>query len=153
MANNRCPMCGKPNPDDRDVCQFCEARLTPLIISDSTEIYHDSADERDDLRERSGKEEGDEPESVENPEDGDESDALEWLRRIRSDSEFAEGTDPPEDTEAETDETGSFSEGEDWLQRIRSLHEVSKEPEPLDIRDQFGVETIMRFDADIEGLF
>jgi len=30
MAEIRCPMCGKPNPAELDVCQFCEARLKPL---------------------------------------------------------------------------------------------------------------------------
>jgi hypothetical protein len=30
MADIRCPMCGKLNPDDRDVCEFCGARLKPL---------------------------------------------------------------------------------------------------------------------------
>ena len=30
MAEIRCPMCGKPNPDELDVCQYCEARLKPL---------------------------------------------------------------------------------------------------------------------------
>jgi hypothetical protein len=30
MAEIRCPMCGRPNPDDRDVCEFCGARLKPL---------------------------------------------------------------------------------------------------------------------------
>ncbi len=31
MSEIRCPMCGKPNPDNLDVCQFCGARLKPLI--------------------------------------------------------------------------------------------------------------------------
>lgn len=31
MSEIRCPMCGKPNPEELDVCQFCEARLKPLI--------------------------------------------------------------------------------------------------------------------------
>ncbi len=31
MAEIRCPMCGRPNPDTLDECQFCGARLTPLI--------------------------------------------------------------------------------------------------------------------------
>ncbi len=30
MAEIKCPMCSKPNPEDLDVCQFCEARLKPL---------------------------------------------------------------------------------------------------------------------------
>ena len=38
MAEIRCPMCGKPNPEELDICQFCEARLRPLIIQpDQTE--------------------------------------------------------------------------------------------------------------------
>ena len=35
MAELRCPMCGKPNPDTLDVCQFCQARLKPLIARPS----------------------------------------------------------------------------------------------------------------------
>jgi len=31
MDEIRCPMCGKPNPADRDECQYCGARLKPLI--------------------------------------------------------------------------------------------------------------------------
>ena len=30
MADVRCPMCGKPNPEELDVCQFCQARLKPV---------------------------------------------------------------------------------------------------------------------------
>ncbi len=30
MAEINCPMCGKPNPAELDVCQYCEARLKPL---------------------------------------------------------------------------------------------------------------------------
>jgi len=32
MADTRCPMCAKVNPDDREECQYCGARLVPLII-------------------------------------------------------------------------------------------------------------------------
>lgn len=32
MAEIRCPMCGKPNPDDRETCSFCQARLKPLVV-------------------------------------------------------------------------------------------------------------------------
>jgi len=42
MAEVKCPMCGKPNPDDLDTCQFCDARLKPLI--------HPSPDDRAPLR-------------------------------------------------------------------------------------------------------
>ena len=30
MAEIKCPMCSKPNPEDLEVCQFCEARLKPV---------------------------------------------------------------------------------------------------------------------------
>ena len=30
MAEIKCPMCSKLNPEELDVCQFCEARLKPL---------------------------------------------------------------------------------------------------------------------------
>ena len=35
MADVRCPMCGKPNPEDLEECQFCGARLKPVIGSSS----------------------------------------------------------------------------------------------------------------------
>jgi hypothetical protein len=31
MADLRCPMCGKPNPEELAVCKFCSARLKPLV--------------------------------------------------------------------------------------------------------------------------
>jgi hypothetical protein len=31
MADVRCPMCSRLNPAERDTCQYCEARLKPLI--------------------------------------------------------------------------------------------------------------------------
>ncbi len=37
MEEIRCPMCGKPNPAEEEVCQFCEARLKPLIVSPFSE--------------------------------------------------------------------------------------------------------------------
>ena len=30
MAEIRCPMCGRDNPEERDVCEYCGARLKPL---------------------------------------------------------------------------------------------------------------------------
>jgi hypothetical protein len=31
MADQRCPMCGKPNPAEADACRFCGARLKPVL--------------------------------------------------------------------------------------------------------------------------
>ncbi|MEK6572745.1 MAG: hypothetical protein AABZ58_00320, partial [Chloroflexota bacterium] len=38
MAELRCPMCSKINPDTLDVCQFCGARLRPLFLSPTTPL-------------------------------------------------------------------------------------------------------------------
>ncbi len=38
MAEIKCPMCGRPNPDTAEVCQFCGARLKPLIANAGSEI-------------------------------------------------------------------------------------------------------------------
>ena len=37
MADVRCPMCGKPNPEELEECQFCRARLKPVIASPSVD--------------------------------------------------------------------------------------------------------------------
>lgn len=36
MADIRCPMCSKPNPEDAEVCQYCQARLKPLVVSSAS---------------------------------------------------------------------------------------------------------------------
>ena len=36
MADIRCPMCGKSNPPGQDICQFCQARLTPLRFDEES---------------------------------------------------------------------------------------------------------------------
>ena len=33
MADVRCPMCGKPNPKELEECQYCGARIKPVVIS------------------------------------------------------------------------------------------------------------------------
>ena len=46
MAEIKCPMCSKPNSDELDVCQFCEARLKPLTaeLSNSQPPIHSGED-------------------------------------------------------------------------------------------------------------
>ena len=47
MADIRCPMCGKPNPDHLDVCKFCQARLKPLIAPSSSDEFSLFPDQTD----------------------------------------------------------------------------------------------------------
>lgn len=45
MAEVRCPMCGKTNPEELDVCQFCGARLKPLLPSTPDDSQPNKASE------------------------------------------------------------------------------------------------------------
>jgi len=45
MAEIRCPMCGKSNPDHLDHCKFCEARLKPLIAPSAGDDLFDFQDD------------------------------------------------------------------------------------------------------------
>ncbi len=37
MAEIPCPMCGKLNPADAETCQFCSARIKPLVARSQPE--------------------------------------------------------------------------------------------------------------------
>ena len=74
MTDVRCPMCGKPNPAESDTCQFCDARLKPLIAG--TPPASDAPDWLDGLRD----EQGNSFELSESADSQDESD--DWLARL-----------------------------------------------------------------------
>lgn len=128
MAEVRCPMCGKPNPEDLEVCQYCQARLKPLIISQPPEETpkapesHPSIDKTpskpikpslpdsfqpdwlQSLRQGGGEDELSVPEQVEQPD---------W-----SMDEGAEGE--PEEAESESlPPPAEEAEATDWLDSLR----------------------------------
>lgn len=109
MDEIRCPMCSKPNPRDLAECQYCQARLKPLIIDSSSEDREEPAEP---------------PPSPEEPSTGAGSEPPEdWLRNLRM------GDEPEaERTPAEPEETP------DWLSRIRGQSEAAspQEEEPED---------------------
>jgi hypothetical protein len=81
MAEIRCPMCGKLNPEELDVCQFCQARLKPLIAH------------QDDSLNKS-KESTSPSDSKKNGSDVSEIPIPDWLRAMgQSDEELPEGTE------------------------------------------------------------
>ena len=91
MAEVRCPMCGKLNPADLDVCQYCQARLTPLHVTPS-EAEPGTASQ---------------PPRSEKP--GDEESVPEWLSSLRLEEETNE-----------LDESEAGGELPDWLQSPES---------------------------------
>ncbi|HEX9012550.1 MAG TPA: hypothetical protein VF813_03505 [Anaerolineaceae bacterium] len=110
MPENRCPMCGKTNPPGRDTCQYCQARLTPLIVSPAASTPSEPPDPRP----------APPPAPVENPSPAPEPSAPEsagddWLSALR-DVPFEE-TAPGNSTQPE----------EDWLSALTTLPE---EPAP-----------------------
>lgn len=74
MAEINCPLCGKANPDDFDVCQYCQARLKPLIAPDYVEENSLHQDE-------TGAEEPTSPAAAEIPE---------WLQELRQEEDSLE---------------------------------------------------------------
>lgn len=151
MAEVRCPMCSKANPEDADVCEFCGARLTPLVGGASEEAQQRSggnagegADGVPDwlsrIRERA-EQEAPPPEEQDSAEEDSEDD-LDWLGRLRA-AEGEEGGPPEGDVpawaqtedepEAASPDAEPEAEADDWLSRLREESdeaEVAAEPEP-----------------------
>lgn len=105
MADVRCPMCSKPNPEDADVCSFCGARLKPLVAGESGEPTR-------------GQEQPAGP-----PESGGEEAVPDWLARIRSKAQ-------EERAEEEPSEPEEPAEGPDWLSRLRRAEPLQEEGAP-----------------------
>ncbi len=112
MAEIRCPMCGKPNPSDRDTCQYCQARLKSMA----------------DLRFTAREETTPESKAPEEPEKGEKS-LPDWLKSIRN-TDFL--GPPPDDSESipawiTGEGDSSFDEEDqsekievpDWLSNLR----------------------------------
>jgi hypothetical protein len=101
MAEIRCPMCGKPNPDTLDVCQFCQARLKPLIAQSPDEPTPP---------EKSSAPQPEKPESA-----SESSDFMDW-------GAFDTGA------LGETDDTPFDDDADDWLSRLGDDSEPAGEP-------------------------
>lgn len=129
-------MCGRENPAELEVCQFCQARLKPLNLSlpaedeapqtaDGIQPQEEASEPEplivDWLRDMRDEEET----SSSSPEDlegNGEEQPLDWLDGIRldeeSDSESGPGTENEDDFPG--GETEPVEEEPEWLERIRS---------------------------------
>jgi hypothetical protein len=99
MAEIRCPMCSKSNPDDVEVCNFCGARMKPLIVDPTS--HEAPTDWGDDLR-------------SEQDEGSDESE--DWLARVREDVDRMEHA-PAEEPKIAAEP----ADDPDWLGRLRHV--------------------------------
>jgi hypothetical protein len=148
MTDVRCPMCGELNPAERDNCQFCDARLVPLVVPPSDESDLESSSEKaeeapdqdgalpdwmNDLR----SSEFEDQEGFE--EAGPEERLPEWLSASDAFSESPSESDAKDSEampdwlarlgseEAEPEEPAEHEEsgeGPGWLLKIRARHET-----------------------------
>src|SRR5512135_1665302 len=128
MSDIRCPMCGKLNPGEAEVCQYCQARLKPLTAPFQPP-KREKSDAVDWLRDLAGRDEpsGNQPgpEESETPAETPPEEIPDWLSRIRQKSkEESEAISPigrppavepqPETPAGQTPPTPSGGPG-DWL--------------------------------------
>lgn len=128
MAEIHCPMCGKLNPSDRQVCQFCDARLVPLIAETPPEEEKPSQPDEVSPPEMESEPKGEYSEQEDRSPD--------WLTDLREDdsssSEVFEGQEQPD-----TSSTYAEEEAEDWFSRLDEDTEGQDVPETDDVDDDF----------------
>ena len=146
MSTIKCPMCGKPNLVEAEVCKYCQARLKPLIAPTSKK----GEDEVDWLRGLAGKD-SQPPDAT--PDAGSEQNSEEepdWLARIRlktkdeQDAVSPIGRPPkiePPSPESPSNMADSSKPaqpaqpgGDDWLQSLRGAKMADEAPsEPQNV--------------------
>lgn len=126
MAEIRCPMCSKLNPPEAEICQFCQARLKPLVVSPFSD---------EDLP-------GSEMEKEAAKAPGEDSSLTDWLNDLKAGDQGDQGVFTGDEYDL-PDWTGDFgdvsgdaqeqdeesSELPDWLARIRKR---SDDEQPVD---------------------
>ncbi|MGW8250476.1 MAG: hypothetical protein ACWGO1_07520, partial [Anaerolineales bacterium] len=128
MDEIRCPMCGKLNPADAEICQFCQARLTPLM--DASLPPEDESSFQEGAGDLSAA-------------PGDRESMDEWLSFLRESDEMSESQSEAEDSSTDWLDEGQGSESDqdywpetepseedipDWLKNIGSEEPSEAEP-------------------------
>jgi hypothetical protein len=132
-AEIRCPICGKSNPADAEVCRYCQAQLTPEVPGGGASGGASSGDEEPDWLRSLRAEDPKSEDSASTPGGETAADVPDWLSRIRkkaiepdkSSSLFADD-DSEDEAEPEwmkglgEDENSpaSFGNADDWLARL-----------------------------------
>lgn len=118
----RCPMCGHSNPPDAEVCQVCQARLTPLT-QDATAQPPSEPPAETDGSQWQALGAGEDRSPLEPPVD---EDALQWLQDLRPRQKEDEWR-----ADFQEEESSPFPEGRDaqeWLDRLRQRPTQEKQP-------------------------
>lgn len=124
MDEVRCPMCSKTNPADADACEFCGARIKPLIIQQTPE---EPPSQEEQLPPSSIEPTAVEP--SEQPQEAQPQEAqaqeTDWLNRMR----YGMGSEVEDELDL-TEEEGGPQRGEtDLLGRFKDLGISEEEPE------------------------
>ncbi len=123
MDEVRCPMCSKKNPADAESCEFCGARIKPLIIQQPPEdtpsleerIFPSGVDEPD--KEPEEAERIQDQASQEQPSQEQQPQETDWLNRMR----LGVGEEGEDEFDLTEDDTGPKRGETDLLGRFRDL--------------------------------
>ncbi|MEK7323961.1 MAG: hypothetical protein AAB217_01740, partial [Chloroflexota bacterium] len=115
MADLRCPMCGKANPDSLEECQFCGARLRPLVLPQTSNLQLPP--------------DWDKPKPAATPpaEPAKPKPDSDWLHQLRGDAPSSASAQPFKETASLPDWLGATDDSsqqaapgvDDWLSRLR----------------------------------
>ncbi len=141
----RCPMCSKPNPAEAEVCEFCGARLKPLVAGEAGQPSEEVGGGREDWLEAfraevtgTGEEDNgeeafedwlgrlEEVSAGEEPEGDGEEEVPDWLARLRAEEAAAAEKAAEEAAEGEPEEVEA--EAPDWLGRLRPAEGYDEGP-------------------------
>jgi hypothetical protein len=147
MDEIRCPMCGKSNPAEREVCQYCQARLKPLQAPPPEDASPGGQREQPDWLDsmRSVNDEDSFSEDSSSEAYDEQSELPDWLSNFRGgrktsdelqDTRSKESAEPESLSESrassEKESANPELESDDWLSNIRS----GAEPEDGNVLDE-----------------
>jgi hypothetical protein len=122
-------MCGKENPPDLEICQYCEARLKPLVGPAAEDDSHEVSEWSEPIDER----------LIPDGSAVSGTDLTDWLQSLRVDDEESSSGSPAEEDsltwlpvegiESQAEGDSRVDDGEnDWLSNLRQEGDVTEEP-------------------------
>jgi hypothetical protein len=146
MADARCPLCGKLNPAELEICQFCQARLKPLTGAGGSELEDWLASLRDEQESEKAQDAGEADWWAPPPGASAQDDELpDWLADIRSQAVDSEPVKKPQSARPDRPTAGASLPREDaepdWLRRVRARKLEDEDAQADQIEAQDSQET------------